>query len=291
MANISGLRTRAYVKAALRPSLDVILDKTYLELLWAIRVINGHLLNTGAEEFEDAKNKLPGGGDRTCVDIVFLMEDLRLYDLGTQLGYFSPGADERLLRSIEERVLSADASDPYHLLNRLLLGRGDNYILFEMSPAAPERLTTEQFEDILPTVREIRTHAMRECVRLVFFGADDEWQSALEQVDWLIDVLGRDLVPTLSADQIDSLSWALSGADDYLEAQQLFPLLLNIPVGVHGPRWRELMTRRASLERLTIILAGRPASRSDNPYSETAGNAHQRANAVRDWPIRHRLTE
>src|SRR4029078_1169448 len=94
---------------------------------------------------------------------------------------------------------------------------------------------------------------MRECVRLLYFAQDAEWQLRISQVDWLISAMSKNILPTLSTSQIDALSWCMSGADSFDEATSKYSLLLRTPFGLHRARWQILQSKIKSLNGSSLV--------------------------------------
>ena len=111
MVSVSEIRTRPFVVGALSPAFETIIGRPYLEILWAVRLVESHLSYGTPATAADIISKLPEGGPRTSVDIAFLLEDLRLFDGGVRLGYFSPEGDVELYNPITKRIRTEGSDD------------------------------------------------------------------------------------------------------------------------------------------------------------------------------------
>ena len=282
VASVKDRRTQAFLRGALEPGFNAIVERRQLELLWATRAVSA-FVHTNIERLTSALDVIPAGGTRTCVDILFLLDDLDLYDSGVQFEYFAEGAIEPLLSLVEERVRTRTPDDPYWQFLELLSSRHDFGGPTEWLIIKPREMTVEQFAEILPASQGLRSPAMRECVRLLYFAQDAEWQLRISQVDWLISAMSKNILPTLSTSQIDALSWCMSGADSFDEATSKYSLLLKTPFGLHRARRQILQSKIKSLNRLSDALAAQRTVSVDTPESRDV-TAVQVMEDIGDWP-------
>ncbi|KSU66879.1 hypothetical protein [Rhodococcus qingshengii] len=223
--------------------------------------------------------------------ILFLFEKLDILLRGQMAGYFTEGYSDvtRVLLSLPmgrgARLAKAFQSHSYRLTEE----RKNSADFVSDSHAL------DDFHTRFATILDTDSPEFREFIRLVLFASTDEWTFRIQQIHLLADEILRDPALALSSAEVDTLSWALSGADEarlyednghHLDPAS--PIEASVRILTYTSRFTDLVSARDRLADIAPIVtadentAAQRAATLEQYMSRT--NRKERPQPSRQYP-------
>ncbi|MDE1672664.1 hypothetical protein [Nocardia gipuzkoensis] len=197
----------------------------------------------------------PGFSDAATY-VLMVVNELQWFRAGVAAGYFDPEGEKYFLAGRDE-------------LSRLV-GQLENQILRYIQRFNPEKFSQPMiFQRLMAAMCDASTVELHNCIRLLLCTSDHQWRDELERLNQLVERMADNPSISLPMAEVDSVTWALSGADDlvaWIDFRKFYmhvamsPLLVKPSARVHNKlvnyedRLRDLYDVRAKVAEVAVRL-------------------------------------
>ncbi|WP_396922929.1 hypothetical protein [Mycolicibacterium sp.] len=193
---------------------------------------------------------------RAAAHYMLLVPEFELMRWGELIGYYPEGTSEKISAIVKENgPPSAVRGAASHSLAEIVDHVGED-LWAPQNTLEHELIDRKKFRTLEAIWLDSVTPELTECIRLVLFTEEREWEQEIAQVKQLADRLHRNPSLNLSGEELDRVAWALSGAAPLFDEDSLsWAAIRNaFDYPLSSDRPRQLEQVRSEIEELRDVL-------------------------------------